>query len=422
MTQISAQPPAQALNVLPIGTSGVRIAGGEIQGFSAILDGIGLPLAVPAPGLADFTISHVPAVLSHPGGNGGKASGKILPGADQAPGDDLPSIEAPVATAMDPAGVLITLAAIAPSSHLPPSAAGIAPVLPTAASPPLPQTAAAPVIGSPQPLPGAFSQPQPAVTPPVLGPVTVAAASETGSAYAPAEVVVAQQAEPGARPARPVAVPREQASQPDSTDRPTAVIASPAPAPLMATGAAAFGPQSAPDALPPAPAAPSGTAVPQDFDTLVSRLVEAREAASPQVVRTSLLHAELGTIGLKFRHEAGGLSVTLASGQADLAGSVQAALAAGPAPDAGDNSTGTGRQQQPSHHYPRPTFASQQDGVAHSGGGQGGASRNQSDGGQASTRDQQSARDGGPASSAREGAVTATGSAAAAERRGGIYA
>ncbi|MFD2578201.1 hypothetical protein ACFSTD_05390 [Novosphingobium colocasiae] len=321
---------------------------------------------------------------------------------------------------MDPAGVLIALAAIVPSSHLPPSAAGPAPGLPTAVSPHLPQAAAAPVIGAPQPLPSASSQLQPAVIPPVLGPITVAAASETGSAYAPAEVVLAQQAEPGARPARPAAGPREQASRPDSTDRPTAVIASPAPAPLLATGAAAVGLLSAPDTLPPAPAAASGTPAPQDFDTLVSRLVEAREAASPQVVRTSLVHAELGTIGLQFRHDAGGLSVTLASGQADLAGSVQAALAAGPAPDTGDNSTGTGRQQQPSQHDPRPTFASQQDGVAQSGGGQGGASRNQSDGGHA--RDQQSARDGGPASSAREGAVTATGSAAAAERRGGIYA
>lgn len=433
MTQISAQPPAQALNALPIGASGVGTAGGETPGFSQILDGIGLPQAEPSPGLADIVISHAPAVLPLPGGNGGKASGKNLPDVGQASGDDLPPIEAPAGTALDPVGVAIALAAIGSSSHLPPSAAGLAPGLPTAASPPSSRSGnglaatslALPPAGAPESAPGGTiaavpARAQLAVSPPVLGPITVIPAADRGPLIAVAEAAIPAPTEPEPRPA---SVLHDQGRLAGADG---VAIIQPAqdPAPFAVTGVTAA--RSGPPVLDtfPAPFAAGGRGeAPHDFDTLVSHLVAAREAASPQVVRTSLLHAELGTIGLQFRNEAGGLSVTLVSREGDLEGSVQAALAAAPVPEtSGRDARADQQPQRPPHQDAHSAFAAQQGGIAQSGGGQGGSMRDQADGRPATGRDRQATGDRGPASPGSEGMAAASAPAPAAERGGGIYA
>ncbi|MFK4874810.1 hypothetical protein [Novosphingobium sp. ZW T3_23] len=89
-------------------------------------------------------------------------------------------------------------------------------------------------------------------------------------------------------------------------------------------------------AAPPTPAEGQSNASPQqpqDFDTLVGRLSEAREAAMPHIVRTAMHHGQFGQVSLEFRHENGGLAVTMASSTPGFNGSVQAAVAANLAGD-----------------------------------------------------------------------------------------
>ncbi|KMS54441.1 hypothetical protein V474_21370 [Novosphingobium barchaimii LL02] len=103
--------------------------------------------------------------------------------------------------------------------------------------------------------------------------------------------------------------------------------------------------------------APSSTGeTPQDFATLVSRLAEAREAASPHVVRTALSHAEFGRVSMQIGHEDGGLSVTLASRDPEFNGAVQAAAAAAANSAAGNGDPARPEnpaQQQPNTGHPQ---------------------------------------------------------------------
>ena len=78
---------------------------------------------------------------------------------------------------------------------------------------------------------------------------------------------------------------------------------------------------------------------PQDFATLVGKLSEAREAASPHLVRTAVTHTEFGAVSLQFRPEGGGLSVTMANADPAFASAVHAGLAAS---FAGGDPTGNG--------------------------------------------------------------------------------
>ncbi|WP_313433953.1 hypothetical protein [Novosphingobium sp.] len=88
---------------------------------------------------------------------------------------------------------------------------------------------------------------------------------------------------------------------------------------------------------------------PQDFDTLVGRLSEAREAAMPHIVRTAMHHGQFGQVSLEFRHEDGGLAVTMASSAPGFNGSVQAAVAANLAGDQPRDSGQTSTPHQSSH-------------------------------------------------------------------------
>ncbi len=71
---------------------------------------------------------------------------------------------------------------------------------------------------------------------------------------------------------------------------------------------------------------------PNDFSALIDRLIAAREAMQPQAVSLAVPHGEFGKVQLHFRHETGGLAVTLRSADPDFARTVQAAAAASPAP------------------------------------------------------------------------------------------
>lgn len=70
------------------------------------------------------------------------------------------------------------------------------------------------------------------------------------------------------------------------------------------------------------------TVQPQDFETLVGRLAEAREAASPNLVRAAINHAEFGQISLAFRADESRLAVTMTGSDPALAPAVLAAASA----------------------------------------------------------------------------------------------
>lgn len=114
----------------------------------------------------------------------------------------------------------------------------------------------------------------------------------------------------------------------------------------------------APDvASAPAPSTPAET--PHDFDTLVSRLAEAREAAAPHVVRTAFEHAEFGRVAMQLGQDENGLSVTLSSRDADFAPSVQAAAAA-VASSAASSNADQQRHDAPTSQQQNPNGQGQQ--------------------------------------------------------------
>ncbi len=92
-----------------------------------------------------------------------------------------------------------------------------------------------------------------------------------------------------------------------------------------------FTPQPAAQA---APAAAPATATaapldgPQDFAALVDRLIVARDAARPEGINVAVHHAEFGPVSLHFRHDEGGLSVSMANADPEFAAAMQAALPA----------------------------------------------------------------------------------------------
>ncbi|QSR16585.1 hypothetical protein [Novosphingobium sp. KA1] len=181
---------------------------------------------------------------------------------------------------------------------------------------------------------------------------------------------------------------------------------------------------------PPASGTGETTQGPQDFATLVSKLGEAREAASPHLVRTAITHGEFGPISLQFRHEGGALSVTMANADPAFASAVQTGLAATLAAGAGNGAladgsgNGSGEARQ----------AWQQASASHSGPGATGSfgadSRQNQDrtAAQSGARDEERARQGSAAT-----IVQASGEASGSTRppaagpgpgpgRSGIYA
>lgn len=64
---------------------------------------------------------------------------------------------------------------------------------------------------------------------------------------------------------------------------------------------------------------------PHEFATLVDRLVEAREAARPADAKLTVMHADFGQVSLRFGHDNGNLTVSMASNDPGFAPAVTAA-------------------------------------------------------------------------------------------------
>lgn len=189
--------------------------------------------------------------------------------------------------------------------------------------------------------------------------------------------------------------PESERAKPEAGDR---VIRTPrlsaeeAPAPARAASAASIAPvaQEAASATasapvqtgvgattPTGPAAPVSTSFssaanlsveqPQDIGTLVDRLVEAREAAMPHVVRAAVSHGQFGSIAMQFQSDDTRLSVTMTSADPDFAPAVQAAAAQAAA--SSDQSSGQSRSDAHSRQDQQQQ-AQQQSGASTSTGGQ----------------------------------------------------
>lgn len=123
----------------------------------------------------------------------------------------------------------------------------------------------------------------------------------------------------------------------------------------QAHSAAQAAPARVADAAPAVSAAQSTPDQPHDFATLVDRLSEAREAASPQIVRTALQHAEFGRVSLQFRHDDANLSVTMANADPAFNSAVHSAVAASLAGNAaGQGDRGDSQQQQSQQQQAAP--------------------------------------------------------------------
>jgi len=123
-----------------------------------------------------------------------------------------------------------------------------------------------------------------------------------------------------------------------------------------------------------APAPSVAAETPHDFDTLVSRLAEAREAAAPHIVRTAFEHAEFGRVAMQLNHDDNGLSVTLASRDPEFSGAVQAAAASVASGSAGNNpgaNTDHQRQDNPSQQQSASSQNGAQIPTSFAGQGQG---------------------------------------------------
>lgn len=189
----------------------------------------------------------------------------------------------------------------------------------------------------------------------------------------------------------------------------TTQIAQPVPQHSMAQTA----PARIVDVVPAISATQSTPDQPHDFAALVERLSQAREAASPQLVRTALQHAEFGRVSLQFRQDDANLSVTMASADPAFNAAVHSAAAASLAGNAAGQGDRSDNQQQQSHQQP----AAPQQQSASAGSGQGQQQSAQARAEQAERMFQRA-----QGSSARGGQGEAASSGRTDGRRSGIYA
>lgn len=355
MMPLSALPPAPGTPAgvdLPAAQAGEAAQGAD---FLAILSiQTGEVAGPPLPG-AELALPESPASAANAAAMALPESGKILPSAlpvlpvladlpevtaDQPPAPQ-PNPAAPLPLAL--ARVLIARAQpedratakvqqpeapeqaeAAEAAALPeaqPLVAMIAPVLPTApqsaefaAEPAAPRAAAAPQVAAlPQRASGEPQAPaqQPAPAQPVL---TVSAALTPPAPVALAPLQLAEAAAPVAASLRVVA-----RTEPGEIE----------PAQPMLPDLAAPFTHAAPASAAAAPTGPAQVAPvtrPHEFAALVDRLVAARDALQPQPVSLAVQHAEFGPVQLHFRHDQGGLSVSLASADPDFARAVSAAV------------------------------------------------------------------------------------------------
>lgn len=163
-----------------------------------------------------------------------------------------------------------------------------------------------------------------------------ARAGEPAKGAAPADL-----ASPAAMTADPASVSVDLAADSDTEARPgsapqTATIDTPATGLTWNTASMVQEPSVARPVSGTVAAQPDAVQ-PQDFETLVGRLTEAREAASPNLVRAAINHSEFGQISLAFRADESRMAVTMSGSDPALAPAVLAA-AASAAQTAGNDS------------------------------------------------------------------------------------
>lgn len=237
----------------------------------------------------------------------------------------------------------------------------------------------------------------PRTAPPATTPASGAVAGEAIAEAALPEVATAA----GAKTEATSDVPAAKAKKADKLSTALLGEARPSPPeaslPAIGTDTAAARPAAA-SVVTTTGATPPAADGPQDFATLVSRLAEAREAADPQLVRTSLAHGEFGRVSLQFRHEDAGMAVTMASADPDFTRSVQAAAAASLA---GGNA---GPGDQPRGDTPQSHTSAQQQGqaTAQAGAGTGNGAGGQSQQGRTEQADRIFQRETGTASRAQD--------------------
>lgn len=184
----------------------------------------------------------------------------------------------------------------------------------------------------------------------------------------------------------------------------------------------ASAPQEAPASRPataPVSATPAAgsSEQPHDFATLVDRLSEAREAASPQVVRTALHHADFGRVSLQFRHDDGNLSVTMANADPAFTSAVHNAVAA----SASGSAAGNGDQPRQEGQQGQQQQSATQQQAATSGNGQGQAQQ-QAAQARAEQGERNSHRAQGSPTDPQQERGASSARSEAGTRRSGIYA
>ncbi|HEX8055322.1 MAG TPA: hypothetical protein VF481_01570, partial [Novosphingobium sp.] len=123
-----------------------------------------------------------------------------------------------------------------------------------------------------------------------------------------------------ASPAKPVTAAADLPATPTQ-----ASVAAPAQPMFAMQDGQSFSQTTAPVTSAPATHAVAPTG--HDFATLVDRLVEARDAASPASVHAAITHSEFGQVSLRFDQDANGLSVSMSSADPGFARAVQASSA-----------------------------------------------------------------------------------------------
>jgi hypothetical protein len=242
-------------------------------------------------------------------------------------------------------------AAMAQSATPSPSAAAAAQVVVSFA---LPQTPVEQTAAAVQPTVQQLAAHQPAALRPKAMPRTLAntqseaVAIRGDTAAVPATTLAAETAE------QPTKTAAHGASAPAKSDVAADAPVAAVPTEPQVMPVVANAPSSAQTVAPVAAAPTTGVAQlsSHDFTALVDRLVEAREAASPQAVHAAVSHREFGQVSLRFDQDANGLSVSMSSGDPEFARAVQASAASAGSQAAGDNGAAPrqdtqGHQQQP---------------------------------------------------------------------------
>lgn len=181
---------------------------------------------------------------------------------------------------------------------------------------------------------------------------------QVSKAPALAQAITAEEQPARAKTATRVGLDSLLQASSESAAKLVSAPAAAAPAPIFAQPASPLTAVAAPSAPAPALATPT----PQNIETLVERLVQARETALPHSARLTVTNPDFGNVALRFDAGAAGLSVLMTNADPDFAATARMALADRPiaAPDASTRSDlGQNRGDQPGQSGQQQTGQSQ---------------------------------------------------------------